>query len=181
MVIPLPTFVSCSFTYWSSWWRFAIGVTWLHWETCGLQRPLYTVVVSTMAYRHRYLFCWHSLLQGWYVGTDLAHAIDNIKLHLTDWGVDFACWCNYKYVSGGPIGVSGFYIDQRHADNFDLLRWLEHTYAHVTVHLFYNFCLNWLPYAYIPIFTALCLQRKGLIGCIPFFLNCCFILFEFVH
>ncbi len=55
-------------------------------------------------------------------GFDLAHAAGNIELHLHDWGVDFACWCSYKYLNSGPGGVSGVYIHEKHASNTDLQR-----------------------------------------------------------
>jgi kynureninase len=47
-------------------------------------------------------------------GFDLAHAVGNIKLHLHDWKVDFACWCSYKYLNSGPGGISGIYIHETH-------------------------------------------------------------------
>ena len=59
------------------------------------------------------------------MGTDLAHAIGNIELHLTDWEVDFACWCNYKYVCASPAGIAGFYLHEKHAYNFDLPRYVH--------------------------------------------------------
>lgn len=34
--------------------------------------------------------------QGAYFGLDLAHAVGNVPLHLSEWGVDFAAWCTYK-------------------------------------------------------------------------------------
>lgn len=56
------------------------------------------------------------------VGFDLAHAAGNINLKLNEWGVDFAAWCSYKYMNSSPGGVSGIYVNERHANNPDLPR-----------------------------------------------------------
>ena len=50
-------------------------------------------------------------------GFDLAHAAGNIPLQLHNWGVDFACWCSYKYLNSGPGGVSGVFIHEKHIAN----------------------------------------------------------------
>lgn len=59
---------------------------------------------------------------GAYAGFDLAHAAGNVKLHLHDWQVDFACWCSYKYLNSGPGGVAGAFIHQKHHSNSNLPR-----------------------------------------------------------
>lgn len=60
--------------------------------------------------------------QGCIAGFDLAHATGNIPLALHDWNVDFAVWCNYKYMNAGPGAVAGCFIHERHARNTELPR-----------------------------------------------------------
>lgn len=57
-----------------------------------------------------------------YAGFDLAHGAGNLKLNLHEWNVDFAAWCSYKYLNGGPGTVAGAYIHERHAKNPHLPR-----------------------------------------------------------
>jgi kynureninase len=52
----------------------------------------------------------HGILVGW----DLAHAVGNVELRLHDWGVDFAVWCNYKFMNAGPGAIGGVFVHERH-------------------------------------------------------------------
>jgi len=45
---------------------------------------------------------------------DCAHAVGNVDLNLHEWGVDGACWCNYKYLNAGPGAIGGFFVHRKH-------------------------------------------------------------------
>jgi kynureninase len=52
--------------------------------------------------------------RGVRVGFDLSHSVGVVPHRLDDWGVDFAFWCSYKYLNGGPGSVGGLYLNRRH-------------------------------------------------------------------
>jgi len=51
---------------------------------------------------------------GALLGLDCAHAAGNVPLKLHDDGVDFACWCSYKYLNSGPGALAGAFVHERH-------------------------------------------------------------------
>lgn len=52
--------------------------------------------------------------KGIIIGFDLCHSIGAIPHELSDWGVDFAIWCTYKHLNGGPGSVAGVYVNKKH-------------------------------------------------------------------
>ncbi len=66
------------------------------------------------------------------IGFDLAHAIGNVPLSLHDWAPDFAAWCSYKYLNGGPGAIAGVFVHDRHLQGDSkahLLGWWGHDEA----------------------------------------------------
>ncbi len=48
------------------------------------------------------------------IGFDCSHSVGVVPHHFDEWGVDFALWCNYKYMNGGPGATGSIYVNRRH-------------------------------------------------------------------
>ncbi|MFB4259869.1 kynureninase [Niallia circulans] len=48
------------------------------------------------------------------IGFDLCHSIGAIPHQLGKWDVDFAFWCTYKHVNGGPGSVAALFVNEKH-------------------------------------------------------------------
>jgi kynureninase len=69
------------------------------------------------------------------IGFDLAHAIGNLALDLRASEPDFAVWCSYKYLNGGPGAIGGAFVNRRCIGNRELPR-LEGWWGHAKTRRF---------------------------------------------
>ena len=51
---------------------------------------------------------------GIIIGFDCCHSIGIVPHYFDEWGVDFALWCNYKYMNGGGGAIAGLYVNKKH-------------------------------------------------------------------
>jgi len=50
------------------------------------------------------------------IGFDCSHSVGAVPHEFDSWGVDFALWCGYKYLNGGPGSPAFLYLNRRHFD-----------------------------------------------------------------
>ncbi len=48
------------------------------------------------------------------IGFDASHSVGAVPHHFSDWDVDFAFWCNYKYLNSGPGSAGSLYVNRKH-------------------------------------------------------------------
>lgn len=77
------------------------------------------VLLPSVLYRSGQLFDMERLTaaaheRGAVVGWDCCHSAGVIPHWFDDWDVDFAFWCNYKYLNAGPGSIASLYVNQKH-------------------------------------------------------------------
>lgn len=77
------------------------------------------VILPTVLYRSGQLFDIERLTKaaherGIIIGFDGCHSVGAIPHKFHEWDVDFAYWCNYKYLNSGPGGVGSLFVHEKH-------------------------------------------------------------------
>ncbi|TRO48650.1 aminotransferase class V-fold PLP-dependent enzyme, partial [Candidatus Bathyarchaeota archaeon] len=52
--------------------------------------------------------------RGITIGFDCSHSVGVVPHSFDEWGVDWAFWCNYKYMNGGPGATGSIYVNRSH-------------------------------------------------------------------
>jgi len=87
----------------------------------GMTEDVTVVFLPSVLYRSGQLLDMATLTaeahrRGILIGFDCAHSVGAVPHNLSQWQVDFCCWCTYKYCNSGPGGVAGLYVNRRHFD-----------------------------------------------------------------
>lgn len=77
------------------------------------------ILLPSVLYRSSQLFDMETITKaaherGILIGWDLAHSIGAVPHDFKSIDPDFAVWCSYKYLNGGPGATAGMYINKRH-------------------------------------------------------------------
>lgn len=77
------------------------------------------IVLPTVLYRSGQILDMERLTKeaharGILIGFDGCHSVGSIPHAFDEWDVDFAYWCNYKHLNGGPGAVGGLYVNRKH-------------------------------------------------------------------
>ncbi|WP_088041361.1 kynureninase [Bacillus sp. EAC] len=77
------------------------------------------IILPTVLYRSGQLFDIERLTKeahdrGIMIGFDGCHSVGAIPHKFHEWDVDFAYWCNYKYLNSGPGGVGSLFVHEKH-------------------------------------------------------------------
>jgi len=77
------------------------------------------IILPTVLYRSGQLLDIERLTKaahdrGILIGFDGCHSVGAIPHQFHDWDVDFAYWCNYKYLNSGPGGVGSLFVHEKH-------------------------------------------------------------------
>jgi kynureninase len=52
--------------------------------------------------------------RGILIGFDCSHSAGVVPHFFDEWDVDFAFWCSYKYLNGGPGSIAFLYVNKNH-------------------------------------------------------------------
>jgi kynureninase len=79
------------------------------------------IMLPSVLYRSGQLLDMQTLTEaahrhGIIAGFDCSHSVGIIPHHFDRWDVDFAVWCSYKYLNGGPGSPAFLYLNRRHFD-----------------------------------------------------------------
>lgn len=54
--------------------------------------------------------------RGIHIGFDCSHSVGVVPHEFDKWDADFAVWCSYKYLNGGPGSTAFLYLNRKHFD-----------------------------------------------------------------